>query len=521
MDRKLYLLPVFWGYFQTIMVASIRKLEVVAALFAIISALLLAACNSAATGGSGGGTNPPIPPPDTPTPVFGIISPDNASTVIGSKQIVVEMDNIDVSSVEVSLDGSATPVCTLTEAPYTCLVDLSTFDVGTAHTVTAEGIDGGSVVATDTINLVRAAFENNICKTASGGDTTLVTCLSDLYSQGLAAENFDDQYENRDGDHTVLNISLHPQTTYIHGPYGTTGIGTTPQNSDPETPLTGNASLCYNAGAGWCEGTARYLIRTGGANTLYNLYTGSNFYWFPEHTDHDAEDLAYYMVPFVNSSQGSSGSEMDEVGKWLYTLAAFTPETKSALLSSGTLMPTIQMLFRRTRVASDTEYLSGLAHANAFENASNTYSMVRTANNMSADAIPPMVQLEVVEDTFDAASGEVAFTTPVAIARRWRTEPDTPRRITVSAENSFDPNGLPLSFHWRLIRGDPDHVRITPQGENGATAEIEIDFHDAELIQIGSEERLSTLVSVAVFAHNGYYFSAPAFITSSTWDYVP
>jgi hypothetical protein len=58
-------------------------------------------------------------------------------------------------------------------------------------------------------------------------------------------------------------------------------------------------------------------------------------------------------------------------------------------------------------------------------------------------------------------------------------------------------------------------------GENGERAEIEIDFHSAEQIQIGSEERTSTLVSVAVFAHNGIYFSAPAFISSSTQDYTP
>lgn len=507
------------------MIQRHERLAACAGFLALVAVLCLqTACSSDAMGSRSPGSEDKNPPSNTvPTePSFAIISPESGATVRGSQQIVLEIVDIDVSAVDIILDNDEEPVCTIVKSPYTCLVDLSVFDTGTMHTITAEGLNAGRVVATDAIDLVRTAFSNNICTSGTGSNMPLVNCLADLYNEGSAAGNIDDYYENRDSDHTMLNTSNHPQVTYLDGPHGVIDFGKTPQNFDPTLPLVGNASVCVNStGSDWCEGVARYLIRTGKAGTLYNLYKDSNFYWFPEHTDHDAEDLAFYMVPFVNSSQGSSGSEMDEVEKWLYTLAAFTPETKTEMISSGTLMPTIQMIYRRTLVESDTEYLSDLAHANAYEDSSNTYEMVRVASNMAPDEIPPMAQLTVLEDTFDSLSGEAAFTTPVAIARRWRTAPDTPRRIVLSAQDSYDPNGRPLTFHWRLIRGNPEHVRITPQGENGETAEIEIDFHAPEILRIGGQDRLSTLVSVAVFAHNGVYFSAPAFITSSTLDYTP
>jgi hypothetical protein len=260
----------------------------------------------------------------------------------------------------------------------------------------------------------------------------------------------------------------------------------------------------------------RFMLRSGKYNRFYSLYTGSNFYWFPEHSDHDGEDLAYYMVPFTNSSQGSSGTEMEEVEKWFYTLAAFSAETKLALEESGTLMPTIQMLFRRTRVETDSDYLTGLAHANAFEDNENGHKMVRMANLMEPDTTPPMVQLDVVEETW--SDDEVEFTTEVAVARHWKGDETQPRSITVDASDSFDPNGYPLSYHWTVIRGDPEAVRIALLDPEGSTATIELDWHEEEVLMIGSEERISTLAVVGVFVHNGVYFSAPAFVSSSTSD---
>ena len=50
-------------------------------------------------------------------------------------------------------------------------------------------------------------------------------------------------------------------------------------------------------------------------------------------------------------------------------LAAFRPEVKQKLIETGTLMPTIQMLLRRTNkhLKDPKEYLTGKAHPTVFE----------------------------------------------------------------------------------------------------------------------------------------------------------
>ena len=452
--------------------------------------------------------------PDATEPLFRIISPTADATILGSTNVLVEVAALELSQVDFTLDDGTDPLCTDETELYSCLVDLSAFEVGTTHTITATGSFSGTEVATDSVTVERVAMFSDICKDGQGQDQTLVTCLDELYGTGDVAGNVGDSYDNHDNDHTSLNTNNHPQVTYLHLGYGTGNLGTAPENQDPLSPLIGNASVCVNANAGWCEGVVRYTLRTGWADLWTQLYTGSNFYWFPEHHDHDDADLAFYMVPFTNSSQGSSGSEMDEIGKWFYALAALTPETKTALKPSGTLMPTIQMISRRTRVDTDSDYLTGAAHANAYDNFDNAHAMVRMANHMGPDHIPPLAALSVVEETWTAT--EESFTTPLAIARRWDGDTGTARRIVVNATDSFDPNERPLSYHWFIIRGSEDAIRINSLAPDDSIVEIEFDHHPEETLTIGGAERTSTLAVVALFAHNGAYFSAPAFVTSST-----
>ena len=167
-------------------------------------------------------------------------------------------------------------------------------------------------------------------------------------------------------------------------------------------------------------------------------------------------------------------------------------------------------------MASDSEYASPLAHANAFDNVDSAHEMARMVNLIEPGNMPPMVRLEVVEETWTVPEQEI--TTPVAIARHWEGDTETPRVITVSAADSFDANDLPLSYHWVIVRGSEDVIQLTPIDERRTEVEIEFSWHDAETIDIGGEDRVSTLAVVAVFVHNDYYYSAPAFVSSSTSD---
>ena len=344
--------------------------------------------------------------------------------------------------------------------------------------------------------------------------TVFVAVLSATFA---SADNAGDWYDNRDQNHAAINHDHHPGLEAM-----SSGLGF-------QSVLTGRDVVVGNASLAHTHSQWGSLVRVDGmdflgATATYLQYRSNHAYWYPEHHDHDDKDHYHAMTPTVSSSQGSSASELDEVDKWFFTLAAFPSAVKERLKESGLLMPTLQMIFRRTRVASDDEYLSGAAHPSVFDNASNQAAMIAMAEAMRVEDLPPMVQLRVLEDTyrgrrgedfFEIGGAEVLYDVPVSIARIYRGRERT-KRLVVSAAESYDPNERPLTYHWRVLRGDPAAVRVTPRNEAGSEVEIEIDYHPETTIP-GSERR-TNLVVVGAFVHNGVYYSAPGFVTSFTLD---
>ena len=460
--------------------------------------LVAGSSTTSGTGGQGGAGGS--------TPVFRIASPSDGSNVYGSANVVVEVSGMTLGAVEFE---HRQVICEDTTPIYSCLVDLSLEEDGSTPELVAKGMVEGMEVARDSITLTKVAPEAAICANME----PLVDCLGALEDQSLAASNAGDFYDNLDGDHTALNVANHPDVTYLHTAYGTQSIGMVAEHQNPADALIGNASLCTSLGAD-CAGQLRWLISIGRAETLSQLYLENKLFWFPEHLDHDDVDKAHYMVPFTNNSQGSSGSEMDEVEKFLWVMAALPPETKAAAIAAGTLMTMVQMIFRRTRVASDSEYLSGKAHANAYDDYDNALAMVRMAHFLEPAQLPPVALLNVVEESWDETMGEVAFTTPVSIARQWMGDTTRPRRIVVEAAASGASPSASLSYHWRVLRGDPAHVRIREVEPDASRVEIEIDHHLEETVEVDGMPRLTKLVVVGAFVHDGAFLSAPSFVTS-------
>jgi hypothetical protein len=325
-------------------------------------------------------------------------------------------------------------------------------------------------------------------------------------------------YDNRDRGHS--SVPDHRLPALLRVLYGIDivagGIdrGIAQQMLFP-VPTIGNASLAYTGAP-----QSRSLPRTAmmnetGAERFARLYRSNHLYVFPEHRDHDAIDRFPANWPYTVVSQGSSGSDLPFVEALALTLAAVPADTFTAIKETGLVAPVLQMVLRRNLHGVDTEsaYLSGRAHPAVFDAADmDVAAMVRHAASLRPDSIVAPPQLHVVAESFGEAEGlaklsERLFDTPYAIARIWRGF-DAVQSLSVSVAEGPATDGL--RYHWRLLRGDPDLVRIFAIGAKTNETEISIGWHEAfpdgSFANGGTTARTTARVDIAVFAElNGAF----------------
>ena len=355
-------------------------------------------------------------------------------------------------------------------------------------------------------------------------------------SEGTAAGNDGDYYDNRDRGHSELKLTPYPGMLKI--PYGEQDRKV---NRDWGAQMVliprvvfGNSSTASPPTATGSNSRIYYTAR-GGIEFLYQQYTHNNLYVYPEHRDHDPGhnglpagsnpeggygDLFPANTPYLITAQGSSGFDQPFLKAIGYTLASFRPEVKKKLIETGLLMPTIQMIFRSTnKHLQPNQYLTPQAHPTAFDMTwVDELKMAQMAHDIKLEKIPPMVQLRVLQeeqmqngrDFFESGPSERQSDSPCAIARIFRGVERT-RRMKISAEGSYDINKLPLKFHWVILRGDEKLITIKPTAD-GTQADLAVSWHERRPTFPGSIID-SNRIDIGVFAHNGTYFSAPAFIT--------
>jgi hypothetical protein len=356
--------------------------------------------------------------------------------------------------------------------------------------------------------------------------------------EGTAAGNVGDWYDNRDGEHSPLDLSPWPQMRKVH--YTPDDIKRRRHWAlQPRTlphVVFGNSST--SAPPQYSGSNPRtYYCASDGLRILANHYTHNNVYIYPEHRDHDPGhngvgdgygDVYPTNTPYLIISQGSSGSDQPFMRAIPFTLAAFRPEVKKKLVETGLLMPAVQMIFRASNnhLSNPKEYLTGKAHPTVFEGSwVDPLKMVKLAHDIRADNIPPLVKLEVIEET-KPINGQDFFEPPgyteqhadtvSVIARLWRGRQST-RRMLVSAEGSLDVNKKSLTFTWVVLRGDEKRIQIKPRNKTGSRAEITVGYHERRPIAPKSSME-SNRVDIGIFAYNGVHYSAPAFITFFSLD---
>jgi hypothetical protein len=354
--------------------------------------------------------------------------------------------------------------------------------------------------------------------------------IQQWYNEGTAAGNIGDFYDNRDRGHANVSMKRFPQVTkitYTHSEiikkrdWG----GAQVVYNDI---VVGNSSTARNIHQLGSNARALYYHNDPGINFLYYQYNHNNLFAYPEHVDYDSGhngnpghgDVFPVNTPYIIISKGSSGTDAPFIDSVLYALGAFRPDVKKFLKERGLLAPTIQQILRSTSKAlqSPDDYLTGIAHPTVFDGKNlDLVKMVKAAHDLRLGTVPPVSQLRVVNETFDTAKiqskeekNEVLANTPCVISRVMRSL-DYEKTITVSAAKSFDANKLPLTYHWKVLRGDAERIKIIPS-EDGAEATLIIPYHERRPIYPGSDME-SNRVDIGIFVHNGINYSAPSFVT--------
>ncbi len=347
--------------------------------------------------------------------------------------------------------------------------------------------------------------------------------LNDWYSKGLAAGNLGDLYDNHDRNHSYLPTAFFPQLTYVK-------YGSTARKAGVDYGL--NTKMFFNAITVGNSSTvadgrsqARHgLTLPGIPEILFLQYANNHIYIYPGHQDYDAKrgDRMPANTPYILNSKGASSSDRPFIRAVLSILAAFKPEVKNYLRKSRLVMPTVQMVLRRgmSPVKTIADYLSAKAHPVVFaaENIDLT-RMVRMANRLEIEDILPMVRLKVLEesgpkpgiDSFTTGLSEILFNTPSAIARVVRASAYE-KRMVVRIEKSALTDGKNLTYHWVVLSGDSDRIKIKPRNNEASEVELLIPWHERRPV-VGAPEMMTDRVDIGVFVSRGNNFSAPAFIS--------
>ena len=205
--------------------------------------------------------------------------------------------------------------------------------------------------------------------------------LREHAQRGRAAGNHGDLYDNRDRGHSPLDPAAHPQVTAIaysdaaraaevdYGLNDSLGFGRV---------TFGNSSTALTGGPLWRSLPRYAMTRPDGTGPLrlWQNASANQLYVYPAHKDYGAKpgDLFPANTPYILVSHGSSGSDQPFLDAVAMILAAFRPDTKARLAEENLIVPTVQMVFRRSlqNVRSRDDYFSAAAHPAAFERTTST-----------------------------------------------------------------------------------------------------------------------------------------------------
>ncbi len=416
------------------------------------------------------------------------------------------------ASVEFFVADETAPRCTDPAAPFRCLVHLEPAGPAGPVRFTARAVISGAP-SEATVTAMRRV------RTLDGCADPLGDCVARWVTEGTAAGFSGLTYENRDGTHARYDTSGMPGITDLTNDEGNFTWGASGPSMDRSTIVIANVSKAYTSIS---ASLVRYDVAWGRQYTsrYETQFLADKLFFYPEHVDCGVEDFYSFQTAAVFTSQGSSGSELDEVGKHLYALASMSSAVRARLHDAGVLMDVLTMIHRRTRAASDAAYLTGAAHPTAFGNFDNDRAMSLLAHAITEADLPPVARITTSDDTSPVQIADG----PTLRARGFLTGGVDEYALTVDATSSRDVGGRPLTFHWVVLRGDASYVTIAPMNDDESVARVTFRRHPTTMYEGDGGAastrimRASNLLSIGLFVHNGVDFSAPVFVTSYSLD---
>lgn len=346
--------------------------------------------------------------------------------------------------------------------------------------------------------------------------------------EGTAAGNWGDLYDNLDRGHSTIDRRMFPGLTPIR--YGQEAVSNGIDNMGATLitfagqTVIGNSSTALTQGPAW-RSTARNAL---GQNMRYLVqqYLNNEMYVYPQHHDYlptIAGDVFPSRTPYIYISHGSSWTDRPIMNALAAALAALRPETKERLVRAHLVAPVLRYLIYSSQkdIFRRTDYLVPSSHPIVMNgDRIDLVRLVEAAHSLTTNSLPPMVALRMIGeegagktpgvDYFDLARGEALAETPFAICRVFRGMAYT-RKYTLEAMPVNPRADTKLAYHWVIIQGDNDKIRIKPHDDTRRVVDVEIDYHEAPFdTPFGMP---SSRVEIALIADDGTHYSPAAFFS--------
>jgi hypothetical protein len=305
-------------------------------------------------------------------------------------------------------------------------------------------------------------------------------------------------HENRDGLHA--NYEQYFDNLIRKGDSTSWGINSS------ENYLNGivisNSSTAANASEASGSNT-RYLDIAG--QTLYHAvrhcWRHGILQFFPEHQDYDAVDWFRVNQPYVVTSQGSSGSEGEEVQRCNEIVKALRPDVREWMIANQRVGDIVAYLMRSNLPGG---YLDPKNHQPVLSTKWPSAEDLALAVSLTIDTMPPKLSIKLISDSLKQSN--LVRTDEVIGLKRV----DLTQSRVIEVELICDKPSV--DFYWLKCQGESTIERNTKY-----RATITIPFQANFEIEAQDGHRLlSNRIDIIAVAYDGTHFSCPVFISEYT-----